>query len=208
MRSRQSLRGGRALRPMLFAPYTYMYRAVGNKMMKGAQKDMNVDDVADLMDEMQDAQDDMAEINDGPPGTCPYAMASQPVRTTLCLAALSQPMGFGADMDDADLEAELEGMEAEMLDEQLAAMDRCGCSPLSASASHFRSASASAACLATNWAVDVTALLRRVTAHKRSQTPVSRQFRSRRLRLPWAAGTLRHAVVAVAAGMRRRSSRR
>lgn len=73
----------------------------GNKMMKGAQKDMNVDDVADLMDEMQDAQDDMAEIND----------------------ALSQPMGFGADMDDADLEAELEGMEAEMLDEQLAAMD-------------------------------------------------------------------------------------
>ncbi|OWF35209.1 Charged multivesicular body protein 4b [Mizuhopecten yessoensis] len=64
------------------------------KAMKSAHKDMDVDKVHDVMDEIAEQQDVANEISE----------------------AISNPVGFG---EDDDLLAELEDLEQEQLDEQL-----------------------------------------------------------------------------------------
>merc|ERR1719414_135151 len=67
------------------------------KALKAAHKNMNVDDVHDLMDDVAEQQEIANEISD----------------------AISAPVGFGNDVDEDDLMAELEELEQETLDEQL-----------------------------------------------------------------------------------------
>lgn len=67
------------------------------KALKAAHKNMDVDDVHNLMDDIAEQQEVANEISD----------------------AISNPIGFGQDMDEDDLMAELEELEQESLDEQL-----------------------------------------------------------------------------------------
>ncbi|XP_060074185.1 charged multivesicular body protein 4b-like [Ylistrum balloti] len=70
---------------------------VAAKAMKGAHKDMDLDKVQDVMDDIAEQQEVANEISE----------------------AISNPVGFGEDVDEDDLLAELEDLEQEQLDEQL-----------------------------------------------------------------------------------------
>ncbi|XP_033754250.1 charged multivesicular body protein 4b-like isoform X2 [Pecten maximus] len=70
---------------------------VAAKAMKGAHKNLDVDQVHNMMDEVADQQEVANEISE----------------------AISNPVGFGEDVDEDDLLAELEELEQEDLDEQL-----------------------------------------------------------------------------------------
>lgn len=67
------------------------------KALKTAHQDMNVDEVQDLMDEVAEQQDIAKEISE----------------------AISNPIGFGNNVDEDELEKELEALEQEELDKQL-----------------------------------------------------------------------------------------
>ncbi|XP_050737112.1 charged multivesicular body protein 4c-like [Eriocheir sinensis] len=67
------------------------------KALKSAHQHMNVDEVHDMMDDIAEQQDLAREISD----------------------AISNPVGFGEDVDEDDLLAELEELEQEELDEKL-----------------------------------------------------------------------------------------
>lgn len=71
------------------------------KAMKQAHNSMNVDDVHDLMDDIAEQQELANEIS----------------------TAISTPAGFGMDMDEDELLAELEELEQEDLDQQLLTVD-------------------------------------------------------------------------------------
>ncbi|OQV18023.1 putative Charged multivesicular body protein 4b [Hypsibius exemplaris] len=70
---------------------------VAAKALKSAHQNMDVDQVHDLMDEVAEQQEIANEISE----------------------AISNPVGFGHDVDEAELEAELEELEQEELDKQL-----------------------------------------------------------------------------------------
>jgi len=78
---------------------TEVLRVMGDaaKALKSAHKNMNVDDIHNLMDDVAEQQEIANEISD----------------------AISQPVGFGQDVDEDDLLEELEALEQEALDEQL-----------------------------------------------------------------------------------------
>jgi len=65
--------------------------------LKAAHKNMDVDQVHDMMDDIAEQQDVAREISD----------------------AISNPVAFGQDIDDEDLERELEELEQEELDKEL-----------------------------------------------------------------------------------------
>eukprot|EP00475_Leptophrys_vorax_P033478 TRINITY_DN5263_c0_g1_i1.p1 TRINITY_DN5263_c0_g1~~TRINITY_DN5263_c0_g1_i1.p1 ORF type:complete len:218 (-),score=50.77 TRINITY_DN5263_c0_g1_i1:563-1216(-) len=65
--------------------------------IQGVQKKMNIDDVDKTLDEINEQSENMRQIQD----------------------ALSQPVGIAADLDEDELLAELEELEALELDEQL-----------------------------------------------------------------------------------------
>jgi len=67
------------------------------KALKSAHRDMDVDKVHDMMDDIAEQQDVAKEISD----------------------AISNPVAFGQDVDEDDLLAELEELEQEELDERL-----------------------------------------------------------------------------------------
>ncbi|ESO98319.1 hypothetical protein LOTGIDRAFT_203722 [Lottia gigantea] len=67
------------------------------KALKGAHNNMDVDKVHDLMDEVAEQNEIANEISD----------------------AISNPIGFGQDVDDDDLMAELEELEQQDIEEQL-----------------------------------------------------------------------------------------
>lgn len=67
------------------------------KALKNAHQDMDVDKVHDLMDDVAEQQEIANEISE----------------------AISNPVGFGSEVDDDELMAELEELEQEELDEQL-----------------------------------------------------------------------------------------
>ncbi|VVA99734.1 unnamed protein product [Arabis nemorensis] len=69
----------------------------GAAAMKNMQKATNIDDVDKTMDEINEQTENMKQIQE----------------------ALSNPVGFGADFDEDELEAELEELESEELEEQL-----------------------------------------------------------------------------------------
>lgn len=68
-----------------------------SKSLKQAHQDLDVDKIADLMDDIQEQQDIANEISD----------------------AISNPVGLGADYDEDDLLAELDELEQEELDKHL-----------------------------------------------------------------------------------------
>jgi len=70
---------------------------IAAKALKGAHKNMDVDDVHEMMDEVAEQQEIANEISE----------------------AISNPVGFGGDVDEDDLMAELEELEQETLDEKL-----------------------------------------------------------------------------------------
>ncbi|PAA68053.1 hypothetical protein BOX15_Mlig032300g1 [Macrostomum lignano] len=70
---------------------------VAAKSLKSAHQDLNIDQVNDVMDEIHEQQEIAQEISD----------------------AISSPAGFGHDVDEDDLLAELEELEQEDLDKQL-----------------------------------------------------------------------------------------
>jgi charged multivesicular body protein 4A/B len=78
---------------------TEVLRVMGDaaKALKSAHKNMNVDDVHNLMDEVAEQQEIANEISD----------------------AISNPIGFGQDVDEDDLLAELEELEQEELEDKL-----------------------------------------------------------------------------------------
>lgn len=78
---------------------TEVLRVMGDaaKALKSAHKNMNVDDVHNLMDDVAEQQEIANEISD----------------------AISNPVGFGQDVDEDDLMAELEELEQEALEEEL-----------------------------------------------------------------------------------------
>lgn len=78
---------------------TEVLKAMGSaaKALKKAHNNMDVDKVHDLMDDVAEQQEIANEISD----------------------AISNPVGFGQDMDEDDLMAELEDLEQEELDERL-----------------------------------------------------------------------------------------
>jgi len=78
---------------------TEVLRVMGDaaKALKSAHKNMNVDDIHNLMDDVAEQQEIANEISD----------------------AISHPVGFGQDVDEDDLLAELEELEQEALDEKL-----------------------------------------------------------------------------------------
>lgn len=78
---------------------TEVLRVMGDaaKALKSAHKNMNVDDVHNLMDEVAEQQEIANEISD----------------------AISNPTGFGQDVDEDDLMAELEELEQEALEDKL-----------------------------------------------------------------------------------------
>jgi len=78
---------------------TEVLRVMGEaaKALKQAHKNMDVDDVHNLMDDVAEQQEIANEISD----------------------AISNPVGFGQDVDDDELMAELEELEQEELDKQL-----------------------------------------------------------------------------------------
>lgn len=65
--------------------------------LKAAHKDMNIDDVHDMMDDIAEQNDIANEISN----------------------AVSTAVGFGQDIDDEELEKELEELEQEELDKEL-----------------------------------------------------------------------------------------
>ncbi|XP_064466784.1 charged multivesicular body protein 4b-like [Ornithodoros turicata] len=67
------------------------------KALKNAHEDMDVDKVHDLMDEVQEQQEIANEISE----------------------AISNPVGFGVDVDEDELMEELESLEQQELDEAL-----------------------------------------------------------------------------------------
>lgn len=67
------------------------------KALKNAHEDMDIDKVHDLMDEVQEQQEIANEISE----------------------AISNPIGFGNDIDEDELTKELEELEQESLDEEL-----------------------------------------------------------------------------------------
>lgn len=78
---------------------TEVLRVMGDaaKALKSAHKNMNVDDVHNLMDDVAEQQEIANEISD----------------------AISNPIGFGQDVDEDDLMAELEELEQEALEDKL-----------------------------------------------------------------------------------------
>lgn len=78
---------------------TEVLRVMGDaaKALKAAHKNMNVDDIHNLMDDVAEQQEIANEISD----------------------AISNPVGFGQDVDDDDLMQELEDLEQEALEETL-----------------------------------------------------------------------------------------
>jgi len=78
---------------------TEVLRVMGDaaKALKAAHKNMNVDDIHNLMDDVAEQQEIANEISD----------------------AISNPVGFGQDVDDDDLMKELEDLEQESLEEKL-----------------------------------------------------------------------------------------
>lgn len=68
-----------------------------SKSLKKAHQDLDVDKIADLMDDIQEQQDIANEISD----------------------AISNPVGMAADFDEDDLLAELDELEQEELDKHL-----------------------------------------------------------------------------------------
>lgn len=78
---------------------TEVLRVMGDaaKALKSAHKNMNVDDVHSLMDDVAEQQEIANEISD----------------------AISNPVGFGQDVDEDDLMKELEDLEQENLEEEL-----------------------------------------------------------------------------------------
>uniref|UniRef100_A0A8C4N3T1 Charged multivesicular body protein 4B n=1 Tax=Eptatretus burgeri TaxID=7764 RepID=A0A8C4N3T1_EPTBU len=70
---------------------------VAAKAMKSAHQNMDIDKVDDLMSDIQEQQDLAQEISD----------------------AISRPVGFGQDVDEDELLAELEDLEQEELDREL-----------------------------------------------------------------------------------------
>ncbi|XP_005110710.1 charged multivesicular body protein 4c [Aplysia californica] len=70
---------------------------VAARALKGAHNNLDVDQVHDLMDDVAEQQEVANEISE----------------------AISNPVGFGQDMDEDDLLAELEELEQEDLDRQL-----------------------------------------------------------------------------------------
>jgi len=69
----------------------------GAEAMKKLQKETNIDDVDKTMEEITEQTENLRQIND----------------------ALGQPVGFAAEIDEDDLDAELQELEAEELDRQL-----------------------------------------------------------------------------------------
>ena len=69
----------------------------GAQAMKNLQKETNIDDVDKTMEEITEQTENLRQIND----------------------ALGQPVGFAAEIDEDDLDAELQELEAEELDRQL-----------------------------------------------------------------------------------------
>ncbi|XP_063225028.1 charged multivesicular body protein 4b [Bacillus rossius redtenbacheri] len=65
--------------------------------LKAAHKNMDIDNVHDMMDDIAEQQDVAREISD----------------------AISNPVAFGQDVDEDELEAELEALEQEELDKEL-----------------------------------------------------------------------------------------
>ena len=78
---------------------TEVLRVMGDaaKALKSAHKNMNVDDIHNLMDDVAEQQEIANEISD----------------------AISNPVGFGQDIDEDDLLAELEELEQEEIDKDL-----------------------------------------------------------------------------------------
>ena len=74
----------------------------GAKAMKQAHSNMDVDKVHDMMDDIAEQQDVAREISE----------------------AISQPTAFGQDFDEDELEAELEGLEAELDEAEQEALNR------------------------------------------------------------------------------------
>ena len=69
----------------------------GAQAMKKLQKETNIDDVDKTMEEITEQTENLRQIND----------------------ALGQPIGFATEIDEDDLDAELQELEAEELDRQL-----------------------------------------------------------------------------------------
>ena len=69
----------------------------GAQAMKKLQKETNIEDVDKTMEEITEQTENLRQIND----------------------ALGQPIGFAAEIDEDDLDAELQELEAEELDRQL-----------------------------------------------------------------------------------------
>jgi len=78
---------------------TEVLRVMGDaaKALKSAHKNMNVDDIHNLMDDVAEQQEIANEISD----------------------AISNPVGFGQDVDEDELMAELADLDQEELDEKL-----------------------------------------------------------------------------------------
>ena len=69
----------------------------GAQAMKKLQKETNIEDVDKTLDDIMDQTENMRQINE----------------------ALGQPIGIAAEIDEDDLDAELQELEAEELDRQL-----------------------------------------------------------------------------------------
>lgn len=76
--------------------------SVAARALKGVHKDMDVDKVHDLMDEVAEQHEVANEIGD----------------------AISRPVGMGADIDEDELNAELEELAQEEIDNQLIEIER------------------------------------------------------------------------------------
>lgn len=72
--------------------------------LKAAHQHMDVDQVHDMMDDIAEQQDVAREISD----------------------AISNPVAFGQDVDEDELERELEELEQEELDKELLGVDKIG----------------------------------------------------------------------------------
>merc|ERR1719343_1447453 len=74
-----------------------MAMRTGAQAMKKLQKETNIEDVDKTLDDIMDQTENMRQINE----------------------ALGQPIGIAAEIDEDDLDAELQELEAEELDRQL-----------------------------------------------------------------------------------------
>lgn len=75
---------------------------LGRDQMKAMQKEIDVDQVDELMDELRDVADDMEDIQ----------------------SAMQQPFGAGLEIDEDELGAELDALEEDLLDERLVSLDQ------------------------------------------------------------------------------------